>query len=328
MSAVAASISALKRLREEFAQGAADFPDLYYAIIHGPAVQNGGVCFPQQDGDYRSFEDYLKDYITEWKPWGDCVGCKYPRYFFFGNDVAKGSRELAVRCQIANKVVRDGLRIVSNSGRIDLLVGDQLPEHSHLLGESLFEHEWMHWMMYLGERTNDPLLKAQYSPFRIVDNGLPPTTIFVPTMRGAVGLHPFREDGGGIVPEFQDAWDLVRDGSLEGVTIFDTPVFYSSTVMIEHLMEIATGGGGAMLSEHQREVLLALLQLKAFDSDSRATTETTAGKAAGPRADPEAFKAPVSGLKQLGLVGSKEGRGGGIWLTPPGKARALALDKL
>jgi hypothetical protein len=71
------------------------------------------------------------------------------------------------------------------------------------------------------------------------------------------------------------------------------------------------------LSDHQYEILEALFLLKALNPALKKTTCEIAEKIEkGTR--PEYLKAPISGLVKLGLVGTKEGRGGGCWLEPKG----------
>ncbi|MCX5658331.1 MAG: hypothetical protein NTW19_01245, partial [Planctomycetota bacterium] len=72
------SISSLKRLRDQFEEDFKQFPDLYYAIIGGPAVKNGGPGFLQSTGEYLGVEDYLKEHVATGKPCSDSVGWKYP----------------------------------------------------------------------------------------------------------------------------------------------------------------------------------------------------------------------------------------------------------
>src|SRR4051812_25925220 len=101
------SISALHRLRKDFEEDHLRFPRLYYAVLDGYAFQRGGVAFEQPDGTYRSFENYIMARICNGDPWGQAVGYKYPRYFFFGPDQEEGAKRLNLRCEIANKIIRD-----------------------------------------------------------------------------------------------------------------------------------------------------------------------------------------------------------------------------
>lgn len=83
-----------------------------------------------------------------------------------------------------------------------------------------------------------------------------------------------------------------------------------------------------VLGELQRLILITLLHLGAVNSDSRQTTPEIAVKAEGKTAEPDRFKRPLADLARKGLVSSKEGRGGGFWLTPSGILRADQIDKL
>jgi hypothetical protein len=82
------------------------------------------------------------------------------------------------------------------------------------------------------------------------------------------------------------------------------------------------------LSDRQYETLDALLDLKAFDPAHKATTPEIAKRAVGASAYPKWFKKAIAGLKRLGLVGTKEGRGGGCWLTPAGRAFIQRIRKI
>jgi hypothetical protein len=79
------------------------------------------------------------------------------------------------------------------------------------------------------------------------------------------------------------------------------------------------------LNGRDREVLKVLLDGEAFDSDHLMRTADIALKAAGKAADPNQYKEVIVKLKTLGYVETKEGRGGGCWLTAPGRQRAEKL---
>jgi len=244
MSELDISISALSRLRDEFQQDFTEYSDFYYAIIKGSAVQNGGVAFPQPNGEHRSFEDYLKDHIANGKPWNNSVGWKHPRYFFFGDHVVPAATRFSARCRVANVIIREGLQAVRQKPGDRDLAGGLLPEHWHLLGESLVEHEWMFWMRHLGDALNDPLLSFRREEFSVVSEIFGPT-VFVASFDGSINLQccSISRDSApvAILPEWQYALDCVRDGSLEEVEVFDRPIFYSSAVMAEHLIQLAGG---------------------------------------------------------------------------------------
>lgn len=79
------------------------------------------------------------------------------------------------------------------------------------------------------------------------------------------------------------------------------------------------------LSERAQDVLVAMLELGAIDSDARRKTPEIAVKALGDGTDPNSLKVVMSELRTRELVSSKTGRGGGCWLTDTGRSRA---DKL
>lgn len=77
------------------------------------------------------------------------------------------------------------------------------------------------------------------------------------------------------------------------------------------------------LSQRAQEVLIAMLDLGAADSDRRQSTEAIAIRASD--GDPNSLKGVISELRIRGLIETKIGRGGGCWLTPRGRARAASL---
>jgi len=72
-------------------------------------------------------------------------------------------------------------------------------------------------------------------------------------------------------------------------------------------------------------VLIAMLEMGAFDSDSKRTTEEIAIKALGNSSDANSLKGVMADLSTRRLIDSKTGRGGGCWLTSAGRARAEKL---
>jgi hypothetical protein len=327
MDGHAASMAALRQLRADFAQDHLQYPDLFYAILHGEAFKRGGVAFEQRDRSYRSFERYVMDHVAGWQPYTEAAGYKYPRYFFFGADAIEGARRLAVRCRITDRILRDGLDLISfQSGHKDLQDG-KLGDHGYISSEGLHEHQWVHWIMEVGRGTNHPLLQARREKPEITEIGITMggakrTTIMIPALRSGRCLNRYDEKGE--VPEWAHAMETAGDGWFEGISLFETPIFYASTLMVDWLLERVgeQPPHELPLSSHQKEVLIALLELKAFESDRRVSTDEMTRKAAGPAAGSDSFKSPVASLVAAGLVASKEGRGGGIWLTPARKQRA------
>lgn len=85
--------------------------------------------------------------------------------------------------------------------------------------------------------------------------------------------------------------------------------------------------GEEPLSEKAHYALLAMLELGAFDSDSRVTTKKTAERALGRGSDENDLKSAMAELATRMLTQSKEGRGGGCWLTDAGRRRAEKLRR-
>ncbi len=79
------------------------------------------------------------------------------------------------------------------------------------------------------------------------------------------------------------------------------------------------------LGERAQDVLIAMLECRAIDSDNRLSTDDIAAKALGEHADANSLKSVMSELKTRQYVQSKTGRGGGCWLTGKGRVRAQKL---
>ncbi|GIW80429.1 MAG: hypothetical protein KatS3mg105_2236 [Gemmatales bacterium] len=80
------------------------------------------------------------------------------------------------------------------------------------------------------------------------------------------------------------------------------------------------------LSNRAQEVLVAMLQLNAVDSDSRQSTAAIAARAMGAEADANSLKPVISELATRQLIQTRAHRGGGCWLTEAGKRRAEKLN--
>jgi hypothetical protein len=82
------------------------------------------------------------------------------------------------------------------------------------------------------------------------------------------------------------------------------------------------------LSRRQLLILRAMLALGALNSDSRRRVSDIADRAEGASANVDGYKRPLADLNEKGFVRSKEGAGGGSWLTRKGASRAQKLPKL
>jgi hypothetical protein len=76
------------------------------------------------------------------------------------------------------------------------------------------------------------------------------------------------------------------------------------------------------LTDRESWVLQALIRQNAIDPDRRMSTASIARNAGGKTADENAYKSVIIRLKRCGIVKTKRGRGGGVWLTAQGQARA------
>jgi hypothetical protein len=80
------------------------------------------------------------------------------------------------------------------------------------------------------------------------------------------------------------------------------------------------------LSGRAKEVLVGMLELEAFDSDSCQPTSEIAQKSLGLGADASSLKSVMSDLARRKLIETREGRSGGCWLTEAGRKRAEKLQ--
>jgi len=77
------------------------------------------------------------------------------------------------------------------------------------------------------------------------------------------------------------------------------------------------------LCDRAQIILQVLWKKKAVDSDSRLSTADIVASAGGTDSVP--YKPVVADLCRRGYVGTKQGSGGGVWLTQQGKDRAAKL---
>ena len=77
-----------------------------------------------------------------------------------------------------------------------------------------------------------------------------------------------------------------------------------------------------ILNDSHRCLLVAMLDLKAVDSDHLRPADEIVVRAFGRDAFANDHKKPLADLVRFGLAASKRGRGGGSWLTPAGIERA------
>lgn len=81
------------------------------------------------------------------------------------------------------------------------------------------------------------------------------------------------------------------------------------------------------LSERQYLIIQAMLELKALAPNSRRKSPEIAQRAEGKQTRVDNFKDPIAALEKLGLIATKEGRGGGCWLTDEGLRLAQSLGR-
>jgi hypothetical protein len=80
---------------------------------------------------------------------------------------------------------------------------------------------------------------------------------------------------------------------------------------------------------HAGKILIQLLNYGADCYEKRLTTEKIARRfptRAGEAIDPNNLKRPMAKLNGMGLVETRDGRGGGCWLSPSGKTAALRIS--
>ncbi|MCX7701855.1 MAG: hypothetical protein N2039_13335 [Gemmataceae bacterium] len=149
----------------------------------------------------------------------------------------------------------------------------------------------------------------------LISQGLSPFLLLTPTRRfvtAEVDLR-LRSLGSGLLP-LADAVVVSHDGrwSIANDTI--------QAALPDRAVE------EELLSNRAQSVLIAMLKLGALDSDQRRSTEEIAIKALGDATDPNALKSVMADLKTRKLIQTREGRGGGCWLTEAGRRRAEKLN--
>src|SRR5262249_3884897 len=78
------------------------------------------------------------------------------------------------------------------------------------------------------------------------------------------------------------------------------------------------------LKEREREILSALLLLKA-DGERRRVSRNKAARKADPSCKPSSYNKAIASLVKKGYVASQTGPGGGIWLSPEGVCLAKTV---
>lgn len=130
----------------------------------------------------------------------------------------------------------------------------------------------------------------------------------------------------------RNAWNDWRESERKAGMVEQLAALIESFAESENTLGLAQSRAGGVddrpaLSPRKQAILQSLLELQAFDSDSRRTTLEVAERAEGKAANTDSFKLSVSELKRAGFVGTLGGRGGGVWLSGEGRARAEALEK-
>ena len=90
---------------------------------------------------------------------------------------------------------------------------------------------------------------------------------------------------------------------------------------------IESSSQAEILSDGETTLLTALKLVAASHPDRRITSAALIRKAFGPGADYNGHKKVVARLKSRGMIASRVGRGGGVWLTAAGLVRARELVK-
>jgi len=115
------------------------------------------------------------------------------------------------------------------------------------------------------------------------------------------------------IPEWLDISDRRIPG---GVKTKDSPPVVDDQRAIERA-PVESQPADEPLSQARQDVLVAMLELEAFTSDTRRPADDIAAKAGATDG-----KRAVAELRRLKLVETREGRGGGAWLTSLGRSRA------
>ena len=152
----------------------------------------------------------------------------------------------------------------------------------------------------------------------IISQGLSPFLLLTPTRRFVCGDLELRlRSFGAAILSLANALSVSNDGS-----------WHIATAALQAaLPDCATESVDEPLGQRAQLVLIAMLQLQAVDSDRRQPTEKIAARALGGEADANALKLVISELATRQLIQTREGRGGGCWLTEVGRRRAEKLNQ-
>jgi hypothetical protein len=119
-----------------------------------------------------------------------------------------------------------------------------------------------------------------------------------------------------------------RPADVHERSILDRPPEAKSEVdpQVNVPIQVAGPDRDPILSDDQKDLLVAALLLEAFDSDSRRTAVELVKKTKGECSDPYNAKKSLADLvKPKMLLESQSGRAGGYWLTQHGRRRAEKL---
>jgi hypothetical protein len=165
--------------------------------------------------------------------------------------------------------------------------------------------------LILPHKSSDTLIATS----TIIGTGQLPFLLLLPSHRflsGEVAMR-LRALGSGVLP-LDESLIVAEDGRWcireEAIPVaMPTPVLAEET-----------------LDEREKVILMAMLELHAFDSDSRKTTQEIAGRAFGANVAYETLKSVIRTLKERQLIMTVPIKGGGCYLTTSGKRRAEKLS--
>ena len=225
------------------------------------------------------------------------------------------------------EVIKDNLRNEIFGKTFDSRVGDLIPKVTRvqLLGVLLYEPNMTINFTYLVDvnaRFEDVAIAAKYAGHReeFKELSIGDAPLFY---QGNIGEY-FQQ-----ITKGHENPNEVLDGGCLGAALMVYPLAKEGYRKDNEKHEIEAESSAVpepAISHRQIEILQAMLEQSAVDSDSRVDSSEIAEKA-DKGANPEGFRQPLADLKKLGYIQAKLGAGGGYWLTATGCARAKSLSK-
>jgi hypothetical protein len=236
----------LAALKGEFLLGNRQYPDLNYLRI-----------FFNQSIERASFKDAVSTIVDSvagsargvgavsslfsWTP-GESVH-RFSVFYSLSREGIAGLKLLRTLAKSALKIAFDGLRVstweeVKKGEKVTHQPGGIMPMPWHLVTEKAdLEHDWGHWIVYLGHEYKHPSMSVSSGPIDIYEEpGKPKETLmFLPNCH-SVGKWNDGDGKPGESPGFKSLLKVVLAGGIEKVSLCEGGVFLASATAIDLLI--------------------------------------------------------------------------------------------